>query len=258
MKMVEEEPDGDIDDPLEIITAGSDEGFDAGYDEGKKLTLESDVESLDKSSEDDEEPRTKYPILDKVPPTNPSFLNVERARIITKERSFQFLTYLLPLPLSSFSPLAVQPSSSVATPHLPSYSFSVPRLLHPSTPPISISIPPTISPPTTPSFENSPPPPLSPLTLPSVPILHNHHLHHILYRHLIPPFIVSISIIFTITIPTIFSHSSNSDHNIPLLEKVVIKPESTKKDSCFQRPVLRTHSNHPRYTIRSVPTFLHP
>ena len=49
MKMVEEEPDGDIDDPLEIITAGSDEGFDAGYDEGKKLTLESDVESLDES-----------------------------------------------------------------------------------------------------------------------------------------------------------------------------------------------------------------
>ena len=35
LKMVEEEPDGDIDDPLEIITAGSDEDFDAGYDEGK-------------------------------------------------------------------------------------------------------------------------------------------------------------------------------------------------------------------------------
>ena len=35
LKMVEEEPDGDIDDPLEIITAGSDEDFDTGYDEGK-------------------------------------------------------------------------------------------------------------------------------------------------------------------------------------------------------------------------------
>ena len=30
VKMMEEEPDWDIDDPLEIITAGSDEDFDEG------------------------------------------------------------------------------------------------------------------------------------------------------------------------------------------------------------------------------------